>query len=173
MTKERDRSRIAAAIVWGGLVAGLLDLTFALLFNHSLGVPFIRVPQAIASGLLGRGAFGGGLTTAALGLALHFLIAFCLAAFYNGASRLFPVLIRWAVLCGPVYGLGIYLFMQRVVLPLSRAPEFKHTPLTTWSDLASHVFFVGLTIALFARHYAGMRAANRQPREPNETNSAR
>ncbi|MEO6872360.1 MAG: hypothetical protein ABI233_09105 [Chthoniobacterales bacterium] len=159
MTDKRDRSQIPAAILWGGLVAGVLDLSFALLFNHWRGVPFIRVPQAIASGLLGRDAFQGGLTTASLGVALHFLIAFCLAAFYNGASRLFPLLIRWAALCGPAYGVAIYFFMNLVVLPLSRAPKFKHTSLSTWSDLGSHIFFVGLTIALFARHYAGARRA--------------
>lgn len=159
MTNERGRSRILTAILWGGLVAGALDLAFALLFNHARGVPFIRVPQAIASGLLGRGAFQGGLTIAALGVALHFLIAFSLAAFYNAASRLFPALIRWAAVCGPAYGVAVYFFMNLVVLPLSRAPKFKHTPLSTWSDLASHVFFVGLTIALIARHYAGARGA--------------
>jgi hypothetical protein len=170
MINEWEQARIPTAILWGGLVAGVLDFTFALTFNHWRGVPFIRVPQAIASGLLGRDAFQGGLTTAAFGVALHFLIAFCLAAFYNGVSRLFPVLIRWAVLFGPLYGVAVYFFMNLVVLPLSRAPKFKHTALSTWSDLGSHVVFVGLTIALFARRYASAR----QPADlPNDSSSAR
>ncbi|MGH7938374.1 MAG: hypothetical protein ACRD5Z_21050 [Bryobacteraceae bacterium] len=153
MPHEADRSRMVAAILWGGLAAGALDLTFALTFNHWRGVPFIRVPQAIASGLLGPASFRGGLSTAALGVVLHLLIALSLAAFYNWASRLFSVLTRWALVCGPAYGVATYFFMNLVVLPLSRAPKFKHTTLATWSDLASHFFFVGLTIALFARHY--------------------
>ena len=159
MTDKADRSRIGAAILWGGLVAGALDLTFALTFNHWRGVPFIRVPQAIASGLLGPASFRGGLTTAALGVVLHFLIALSFAAFYNCASRLFSVLTRGALVCGPIYGVAIYFFMNLVVLPLSRVPKFKHTALATWSDLASHFFFIGLTIALFARHYARRRAS--------------
>jgi uncharacterized membrane protein YagU involved in acid resistance len=166
MRDKRDRSPLLSAILWGGLIAGALDLAFALLFNHWRGVPFIRVPQAIASGLLGRSAFQGGLTIATLGVVLHFLIALSFAAFYNGASRIFPLLLRWPGLCGPAYGVAIYFFMQEIVLPLSRAPRFKHSALSTWSDLASHCFFVGLTIALCARRFA-----NKQ--RPNDSSSAR
>ena len=82
------------AILWGGLVAGILDLAFALTFNGLRGVPLIRIPQVIASGLLGPASFQGGTTTAALGLALHFVIAFGFATFYNLASRPFPALVR-------------------------------------------------------------------------------
>lgn len=163
MSAAPNRSRIFTAILWGGLVAGALDLAFALTFNHwRSGVPFIRVPQAIASGVLGVSSFKGGLTSAALGVGLHFLIALSFAAFYNAAARIFPVLTRQAMLCGPLYGAAIYFLMNWVVLPLSRAPKFKHNPVSTLSDLASHLFLVGLTIALFAR-----RAA------PNDSSSAR
>ncbi len=155
MTTGAKRSRIFTAILWGGLVAGALDLAFALTFNHwHSGVPFIRVPQAIASGVLGVNSFQGGLTSAALGIVLHFLIALSFAAFYNVAARILPVLTRQAVLCGPLYGAAIYWLMNWVVLPLSRAPKFKHNPVSTLSDLASHLFFVGLVIALCARRYS-------------------
>lgn len=163
MATTLNRLRIFQAIMWGGLVAGALDLAFALSFNHwRSGVPFIRVPQAVASGLLGISSFKGGLTSAALGVVVHFFIALIFAAFYNVAASLWPVLTRRALLCGPLYGAAIYFLMNWVVLPLSHAPKFKHTPVSTLSDLASHLFFVGLTIALFARHFA-----------PNDSSSAR
>ncbi len=159
MNESRHRTGISPAILWGGLIAGALDLTFALTFNHlRSGVPFIRVPQAIASGVLGPSSFQGGLTTAALGVGLHFLIALGFAAFYNGASRIFSVLTRQAVVCGLIYGVAVYYFMHLVVLPLSSAPKFKSNTISTLSDLASHLFFVGLVIALFARRYSSPRA---------------
>lgn len=146
------------AILWGGLIAGALDLIFALTFNHWRGVPFIRVPQAIASGLLGTSSFQGGPTTAALGVVLHFVIALGFAAFYNVASRIFTLLTRQPVVCGLIYGVAIYYFMNLVVLPLSRAPKFKPSTISTLSDLASHLFLVGLTIALCARRFSSERA---------------
>src|SRR5487761_378091 len=61
------------AIVWGGLVAGVLDLAYALIaFGALHGIPLIRIPQSIASGLLGVRSFLGGWPTAALGVVLHF-----------------------------------------------------------------------------------------------------
>ena len=162
MTTHPAGSNLLRPILWGGLVAGALDLAFALSFNHwHGGVPCIRVPQAVASGLLGPSSFQGGLTSAALGVVLHFLIALGWAALFNVLSRLLPVLTRHAAICGPLYGAAIYFAMQWVVLPLSRAPHFKHNPVTTLSDLASHLFLLGLTIALFARQAA-----------PNDSSSA-
>ena len=54
------------AILWAGLIAGTLDITDALVFYGLRGVPPVRLPQNIASGLLGRDAFQGGVGTAAL-----------------------------------------------------------------------------------------------------------
>ena len=152
--RKTKKAGLWRAILWGGLIAGALDLTFALTFNTARGVPLIRTPQAIASGLLGRSSFDGGLATAALGVGLHFVIALGFAAFYSLASRIFSVLTRQAVVCGAIYGVTIFYFMRLVVLPLSRAPSFKPSMVSTLSDLASHIFFVGLTIALCARRYS-------------------
>ena len=54
------------AILWAGLIAGTLDITDALVFYGLRGVPPVRLLQNIASGLLGRDAFQGGVGTAAL-----------------------------------------------------------------------------------------------------------
>ncbi len=152
--RKAKKAGLWRAIFWGGLIAGALDLIFALTFNTARGVPLIRTPQAIASGLLGRSSFDGGIATAALGVGLHFVIALGFAAFYNFASQIFVVLTRRAVVCGVIYGVTIFYFMRLVVLPLSRAPSFKPSTVSTLSDLASHIFFVGLTIALCARRYS-------------------
>jgi len=76
------------AIFWGGLACGVLDITQACVAwgiqNH---LPPQRIFQSVASGLLGPKSFQGGAETAALGLFLHFLIAFIWAGIYFIASR--------------------------------------------------------------------------------------
>ena len=58
-TVAAERPRALAAITSGGLIAGSFDLTFALVFNGLRGVRLIRIPQSIASGLLGCGRLAG------------------------------------------------------------------------------------------------------------------
>jgi hypothetical protein len=109
------------------------------------------VLQGVASGLLGPSAFQGGAATALLGLVLHFVIAFVAAAMYYAVSRVFPMLVRRAVLCGLAYGVVVYLFMNDVVLPLSRV-NFRTPPWYIVAVLvAIHMLFVGLPIALAVR----------------------
>src|ERR1700704_6241676 len=58
-------ARPVPAILVGGLIAGTLD---AILAFYTFGS---RMPQGIASGLLGRSSFRGGAATWILGLVLH------------------------------------------------------------------------------------------------------
>ena len=74
MTDVSSNSALKAILV-GGLVAALLDILDPILFFGLRGVAPIRIPQSIASGLLGRAAYSGGLRTVLLGLALHLFIA--------------------------------------------------------------------------------------------------
>jgi len=140
--------RALAAILWGGLAAGVGDSVLALgLYRVSLVVIY----QSVTSGLLGREAFRGGLSTAALGFALHFLIATTAAAVYVGASRGLTVLRKRAVTCGLAFGVAVYFFMKYLVLPLSAVARL--TPLEPLA-MIGHAVFVGLPIALFARQAA-------------------
>src|SRR6266852_1884783 len=112
-------SRGFQAIFWGGLMAGVLDLTSAFVIWGWRGIGPIRVMQGIASGLLGAASFQGALPTAALGAACHFLIAFGAAAVYYVASTRLPLLTQRAIASGLLYGIAVYLFMNLIVLPLS------------------------------------------------------
>jgi hypothetical protein len=148
-------SRAARAILWGGLLAGLGDITFAFVVSGLRGVGPVRVLQSVAGGLLGPAAREGGLATAALGAGLHFLIAAAAAAVYWLASRRLDVLVRRAVVCGLLYGVAVYLFMNFAVVPLSAA-YFKpsHAPSALLLNAAGHMLLVGLPIALAARRYS-------------------
>jgi uncharacterized membrane protein YagU involved in acid resistance len=136
----------------GGLIAGLLDLTYAIVV-YSPKQP-ILVPQTIASGILGENSYRGGTRTAALGVILHFAIALGAATVYYLASRKLTFLVKRAVFAGLIYGALVYLFMHIVVLPLSAVPK-ADTPLVYQvSEFVEHWFCVGLPIALSVRHYS-------------------
>lgn len=143
-----------APILWGGLIAGILDITDALVFFGLRGAKPIRILQSIAAGLLGPKAFKGGVGTAALGLALHFLIALCAAAVYCTASRRLPFLRRRPVAWGLLYGALVYLFMNFVVLPLAGVPGGLPSTAVLVNGVAAVVFLVGLPIALIERRYS-------------------
>ena len=109
----------------------------------------------IASGLLGDKAFKGGLGTAVLGAALHFLIAFGAAAVYYAASRKLTFLTQWAVLSGLLYGEAVFLFMHFIVVPLSAAQRSPFSIPLLITGPIGHMFLVGLPIAVAVRRYSG------------------
>ena len=155
-TAQHSPSRPALrTILVAGLVAGTLDLTAACIASTLRGGSAVGVFHAIASGVLGAAAFKGGAATAALGIFLHFVIATTAAALFYAASRKWTCLTRHAVVSGLAYGIPVYLFMNQVVLPLSRI-SFKvaRAPANIAIGLLIIMFCVGLPIALVVRRYA-------------------
>jgi len=147
------------AVLIGGSFAAALDILFAISFSAYHDVPATRVLQSIASGLLGKAAYSAGLPAAALGLVLHFAMAFAWACAFLLASRRVGLLTRRPVLSGALFGVAVFLVMRLVVLPLSAFPHpITFKPLATTLDLLSHMFFFGVPIALAAR-----RASPRNP----------
>ncbi len=141
------------AILWGGLMCGIMDMTAACIFYGVLrGNPPIRIMQSVATGLLGAASYDGGIATAALGLFLHFMIAFSAATVFYFASRKLPMMTRHAIICGLLYGIAVYFFMQLIVVPLSAFPhKGKFTPVGLATGITIHMFCVGLPISLAAR----------------------
>jgi hypothetical protein len=137
------------AIAAGGLLAGGLDLTQALILFGS------RVPFSIAAGLLGRAAFRGGAGTYALGVLLHFLIALSAAVVYYAASRSLTFLTEHPLVCGLFYGGAVEEVMNLIVLPLSalhaRGPYKLHDLIL---GLLVHMVVVGLPISFSVRRWA-------------------
>jgi hypothetical protein len=142
------------AVVWGGLACGLLDITAALLVYGYFGAKPLRLLQGIAGGVLGLRTYSGGIGTALLGLLCHFVIAFSAAAVYVAASRIMPFLVRHAVLSGALYGVAVYFFMNRVVVPLSAAAKFPFSFKMMVIGVVIHIFCVGLPISLVTRRYS-------------------
>ena len=114
-----SRPRALVAIFWGGLLAGIFDITQAFVGFGLLGARPFRIVQHIAGEILGARSMEMGWTSATLGLVIHFGIAFTAASIYYLASRVMRVLVERAVNCGLVYGELVFLFMYFVVLPIA------------------------------------------------------
>ncbi len=141
-------------IALGGLTIGILDfLDASIFFTTYFGIPFTRVWHGVAAGLLGtETARAGGWNTALLGIFLHFVVAFAIAAVYFLATRLTGSLVRYPVLSGLIYGVIAHFVMQYVVIPLS-AIGWRSAPFDLWVFLNSvlgHALLVGLPVALIA-----------------------
>jgi uncharacterized membrane protein YagU involved in acid resistance len=150
---DAKRNSAAKAIGMAGLLCGVMDITAALVVYGAMGHRPQRLLQGITSVAIGLRAFSGGLATAALGLFFHFVVAFGAATMFYLASRRMRFLVQRTVLFGAFYGVAVYFFMDRVVIPL-----FSHKPRPF--DLKSaaigvviHIFCVGLPIAFMVRKY--------------------
>jgi len=157
MHREQNESRqpgAVLAIFWGGLLCGVLDIAYAFALFGALGVRPARLLQGIAGGILGPSAFRGGLETAALGLFLHFFIAYGAATVYYVASRKLHFMVRQAFLAGMLYGVAVHVFMNFVVIPLS---AIAHRPFNLGIFVLNgfeHMLLVGLPIALAIRKFS-------------------
>ena len=154
MPSARKTLTTSQAVLFGTLVVGTLDILDAFIFNGvRSGTKPGRILQFIASGLLGREAFDGGAATMALGLLLHYFIAFVVVTLYILASRRLPVLAERPFVLGPIYGILVHLVMHYGVVPLSAVTRGPGPmPLVVHvNQWLIHAFGIGLVTALFAR----------------------
>jgi hypothetical protein len=140
------------AVALGGFLAGALDLLAGLaIYRPSPWTNFLR---SIARGALGPAAAQGGASAAALGLLAHFTVATTAAAVYILASKRIKFLVDHPWIAGPIYGLGVFFFMNYVVIPMSKIGRYPAAyTTTTYEVIAAHLFLVGLPIALVARRF--------------------
>ena len=142
-------------IFWGGLIAGTLDICAACLTAwYRAGVGPIGLLQYVASGALGPAAFQGGVKTALIGLALHFLIATIWTVVFYLASRKWLFLIERPIQFGLLYGIAVYLIMTFVVVPLSLVTPRPATITGRTIGILTIMFCVGLPIALIVRRFS-------------------
>jgi uncharacterized membrane protein YagU involved in acid resistance len=160
MPTSFKRSPFLKAVAMAILIAGTLDISDALIFYGIRGVPPALLLKNIAYGLIGRTAFHHGISTAILGLLIHYCIATTVAVIYFLASLRLP-LSRHPFLYGSLYGVAVYIVMNCVVLPLSRIGPRPTPPLAPLvNGVAALIFCIGIPIALIARHYLASPAGN-------------
>jgi len=145
---HRSQPIVWRTIVLAGLTAGALDLVFALIFYGLKGISPERLLQGIATGLFGRSSFQLGFASMAVGVFVHFFASICAALVYYLTSLRFALLTRRPLVSGAVFGIGMYLTMNFVVIPLSRIGFRMPSLGSAIGELCSHIFLFGFSAAL-------------------------
>ena len=136
------------AILWGGLIAGTMDITAACIDSAFSGRSPVWVFQSVASGVLGANSYKGGLGSALFGLFIHFAIAFFWCLVYFIASQNLGFLRTQPIIFGLLYGVVVYLCMYGVVLRLTFHRNFLRPLSGVIVAILIHMFCIGLPISL-------------------------
>ena len=150
------RPPVTGRIAGTAAVVAALDFFYVLVrwvwLAHALTVQ--QLAQSIATGVLGKAAYEGGAPTAVLGLALHCMIALGWTVFFFVLTARLPGLrtlvstTRGRIVAGLAWGPIIWLLMDFVVLPLSRAHATPTSSPTFYVNLLQHALMIGLPMAM-------------------------
>lgn len=142
-------------ILLAGTVAGTLDLVGTLTVYSVLlhKASAIMILQRIASAALGQTALTGGWAMAWCGLLFHYLIAFCFTTAYVLLYPYLPLLQKNKHASGLLYGLLVWLIMNRIVLPLTKIHMASFQWSTALIGMALLILFIGLPVAYIADAY--------------------
>jgi len=152
-------------IFLAGLIAGTLDILGALtvysLILHKGSVMLIL--QRIASAALGQVAFKGGWAMAICGLGFHYIIAFCFTTAYVSLYPYLSFLKKHRLASGLLYGLFVWLVMNRIVLPRTKLliPPFQWS--SAFIAMALLMLCIGLPVVYITdAYYKGRKAYGRR-----------
>jgi hypothetical protein len=151
------RNSLLRPIALGGLSIGILHLIIQEWIVYSLvqGNPFISVQQYIASALIGNAAFAGGIATALLGTFLHFCVSFVIAGVFILSADRIPFLRRYAIAAAFLYGFGVFLVMNMIVLPFSAAPPLPAPTVPQLIEMIiDHILVIGVPLAFLVQRNA-------------------
>ena len=154
---SNNRSSLLRSIIIGGLIIGTFQFVIQLFLVSSLFYknPFVTVMQYLSSSAIGNAAFQGSLTTALLGVIFHYFVSFVVAGVFILSADRIPVLRRHVIVGSLLYGIGVAIIMNFVVLPLSAAPSLPPpTPLQFLWLIIESALFIGLPLGILIRRSA-------------------
>jgi len=144
---------LARPILTATLIAGTLDILAAVTLTLLYGRDPMNMLRYVGSGPV-PGATGMGTGGAILGLAVHFVLMAIMATIFVLAAARFRALWQKPLLWGFLYGLGTYVVMNLIVVPLRWPAAFPPSAQSIATQLFCHIVLVGIPIALVtAKHF--------------------
>jgi hypothetical protein len=104
---------------------------------------------------MGNAAFTGGLATALLGVILDFIMTTIMAGVFILSADRIPLLRRHVILGSLLYGFGVFIVMNFIVLPLSAAPALPAPPMWLFIEIIlEHILLIGLPLGILVQRNA-------------------
>jgi hypothetical protein len=150
MENQSVGTNIGRATLLATAIAGTLDIGMAAVETAMHGKPVGGMLRGLASGAVPPAPHWGA-AGALLGLIVHYAIMAVMAFVFISAHRRNRWVHAHSLLAGAIYGLGLYLFMYGLVLPLRFGATLPSEPIAIAKGLFAHVVLVGLTFGLVAR----------------------
>jgi uncharacterized membrane protein YagU involved in acid resistance len=155
ISKKNKAASATKTILLSGFVAGTLDILAAILIYAVImqKVTAVQILNGIASGAFGKTTVGSPAIMALMGLAFHFIIAFCFAIGYFIVYPYIPFLGKQKIIGGLLYGMFVWAVMNLVVVPMSNA---YHAPFAWPSAIRAAsilMICIGLPISVITSRY--------------------
>src|SRR5205085_2001151 len=159
LSLPRDNKDLASVTKAGAVVAILDGMYAIILYSWILHLTTsARIFQGIASRLIGKGSFEGGAATVALGVLLHFTVAYGWTTIYYVALRTSTRLraivdsVSGKVVVGALLGATVWLVMNFVIVPLFGGRTVFPPNWQFYSQLVWHMIAVGPPIVAIVRY---------------------
>jgi hypothetical protein len=138
-------------IILIGLLAGTLDAVAAIVISQASPAAVFRY---IASGAFGAGrAFSGGDIMIAWGVIFHYFIALSWTLFFFFMYPALPWLKKNKYVVGLLYGIFVWIIMNRVVVPLSEIPARPFNLKGALTGMSILMVAIGLPISILTHRY--------------------
>ncbi len=149
------KTNFLKTIVLAGLLVGSLDILAAFIsFYIQTGRNPIVVLKYIASAVFGKKAYAGDAMMPALGLLFHFMIAFIWTIFFFLIYPRLKFLSQNKILTAVLYGIFIWIVMNRLVVPISKASV---STVFNWKQAAigasSLIVAIGIPLSFLAYRF--------------------
>lgn len=142
-------------IVLTGLIAGTLDAMGPILINGANPVGMFKY---IASGAFGaEKAFAGGTEMVVWGIFFHYFIAFSWTTFFFFLYPTLKVLHKNKYVNGVLYGIFVWIMMNRIVVPLSKVPQGPFNIQGALIGASILIVAIGLPISIMTHRYYSKR----------------
>ena len=155
-TSPSNRNSLLRLSVIGGLLIGILHLVIqawiVFILILKLAPSFMVGAQYVASGLMGDAAYTVGFATALLGVILEVLMTIIIAGIFIFSADRIPLLRKNVIVGSLLYGIGVFIVMNFVVLPLSAATVSAPPPTGLLIEMVlEHMLLIGLPLGIIVR----------------------